>query len=439
LTEVCFEENAIERLAASWPSLSGAPQAGSPPGASGAPALVVMDVNTREAAGKRTMAALQGAGVRARALTFPERSGLRATPLKVKSVRRWLEGDWVPVAVGSGVITDLVRYAAHTSDRDFVSVPTAASMDGYASSVAALEQDGVKVTYTARAPRAIFAEPSVLSTAPPELTRSGLGDLLGKATAHVDWLTAHLLYGEAYDGQAAKLVQEPLEFAARQAKAVLGGEAEAVGRLFTGLVRSGQAMALVGSSRPASGCEHHASHFWDLLASRGLRPTAAHGLQVGYATGFAMRLQRFAIDHALPTLHPPVPVSDPLGPEAQEWLGIPTAEIRAAVEEKRRFAADLAHWPEDALARQSVADRLRPATDVFGEVQAALHLAGIPTEPGFLDLDEQVLRATFRHATRLRARYTVIDLLEGQRLLEQAIELALPGSPNSWTGPARRE
>ena len=52
----------------------------------------------------------------------------------------------VLVAVGSGVITDIVRYAAHLSDVEFVSVPTAASMDGYASSVAALEIDGVKVT-----------------------------------------------------------------------------------------------------------------------------------------------------------------------------------------------------------------------------------------------------------------------------------------------------
>jgi glycerol-1-phosphate dehydrogenase [NAD(P)+] len=429
LTEVCFEENAIERMAASWPSIGGGPGSGGPP------ALVVMDINTREAAGKRTMAALHEAGVRARALTFSERSGPRATPQAVDGVRRQLGGESVPVAVGSGVITDVVRYAAHLSDRDFVSVPTAASMDGYASGVAALELQGVKVTFPARPPRAIFAEPAVLSAAPSELTRSGLGDLLGKATAHVDWLTAHLLYGESYDPRAAGLVHEPLEFAAREAAAVLGGDDQAVGGLFRGLVRSGQAMALVGSSRPASGWEHHASHFWDLLASRGLRPHAAHGLQVGYATGFAIRLQRFALDHALPALHPPVPASDPLGQEAQEWLGVPTDEIRTAVEEKGRFAADLAHWPPDAVARRSVTDRLGQATRGFNQVQAALDLAGIPAEPGFLGIDERVLRATFRHATRLRARYTVIDLLEGQGLLEDAIEAALGGFPKQLHHP----
>jgi glycerol-1-phosphate dehydrogenase [NAD(P)+] len=444
LTEVCFQENAIEQLAASWPSLVGG-AAGDRPAATGPsaaaarsagagpsavarpPALVVMDVNTREAAGRRVVAELKKAGVHTRSLEFAEESGLRATPLRAKFVRRWLhdEVDSVPVAVGSGVITDIVRYAAHLSDRDFVSVPTAASMDGYASSVAALEHQGVKVTYPARAPRAIFAEPAVLSAAPPELTRAGLGDLLGKATAHMDWLTAHLLYGESYDRRVAGMVQGPLEFAARQSENVLRGDPQAVGGLFTGLIRSGEAMALLGSSRPASGCEHHASHFWDLLAGRGLRPHTSHGLQVGYATGFAMRIQRFAIEHALPTLHAPVAVSDPLGPEAREWLGAPTEEIRSAVREKRRFAADLTYWPQDAATSQAVAEGLREGTSIFGEVQSALTLAGIPTRPGFLGIDEHTLRATFRYATRLRARYTVIDLLEGQGMLEQAIEAAL--------------
>ena len=69
-------------------------------------------------------------------------------------------------------------------------------MDGYASSVAAMQIDGVKVTFPARAPRAIFADPRVAAAAPAELTRAGIGDLLAKATARVDWLAAHLLYGE---------------------------------------------------------------------------------------------------------------------------------------------------------------------------------------------------------------------------------------------------
>ena len=87
---------------------------------------------------------------------FAQRSGLLASPEAVAVVRERARGCGRLLAVGSGVVTDIVRYAAHLEDLDFISVPTAASMDGYASTVAALQIDGVKVTYSARAPLAIF-------------------------------------------------------------------------------------------------------------------------------------------------------------------------------------------------------------------------------------------------------------------------------------------
>ncbi len=330
------------------------------------------------------------------------------------------------LAVGSGVITDLVRYAVHQADRDFVSVPSAASMDGYASSVAAMQISGVKVTFPARAPNAIFADPRVAAAAPRELSRAGIGDLLGKATARVDWLAAHLLYGEPFSESIADRVLAPLSYAAANGRALLAGEPDAIRGLLDGLIQSGIAMAMAGSSRPASGCEHHASHFWDLLAAHGRRPHAAHGLQVGYATQFAMRLGRFAFAGGVPGLAPPVAPADPLGADARTWLGEPSAELVAAVEEKQRLLAAIpAAWPSDPTAWDAVRAELAPSLERFDAVGAALALVGIPAEAGFLDVDAQTLRATFRYASRLRARYTVIDFLEGQGALEPALDETL--------------
>lgn len=407
--EVAIAEDALERLVA---RVEG-------------PALVVMDANTEEAAGGRVVAGLRGRSVDAEVLVFEQRHGLVASPEMADRVRERLFGRRLPVAVGAGVITDIVRYAAHCADRDFISVPTAASMDGYASSVAALQLNGVKVTYPARAPVAIFADPRVAAAAPPELTRSGIGDLLGKATARVDWLVAHLLYGEPFAEAAAELMLAPLTFAAENARAVLSGDAEAIRRLLEGLVQSGIAIAMAGSSRPASGCEHHASHFWDLLAARGLRPHHSHGLQVGYATRFAMRLQRFALAGGLPRLQEPVTPPDPLGAAARAWLGEPSPEILAAVREKEDFASRLENWPRDRARWDEVRARLAPALGRFGAVERALAQAEIPVRPGYLDVDEPMLRATFRYAGRLRARYTTLDFLEGQGALEPAIDWAL--------------
>lgn len=395
-------------------------------------ALVVMDANTREAAGARVAAVLGEADE----LVFNQRAGLRPGLEEVTAVRGRLRPGITPVAVGSGVITDIVRYAAHLSDIDFVSVPTAASMDGYASGVAAMEVDGVKVTYPARPPVAILADPGVLAAAPPELTRAGIGDLLGKATAQVDWLAAHLLYGESYDEGIAERVQGVLRETTAGAGRALAGEADALRALLAGLVQSGRAIALAGSSRPASGCEHHASHFWDLLAAQGRRPHTLHGLQVGYATRYAMRLQRFAYAGGVPALRRPAPAADPLGSAAREWLGQPTAEIVAAVEEKRRWAATIGpRWPEDERRWREVCATLAAAMQPFPAVERALAVAEIPDGPGFLDIGAATLAATFRHATRLRARYTVVDFLEGQAMLDAALAVALPAGCGVTSGP----
>jgi hypothetical protein len=97
----------------------------------------------------------------------------------------------------------------------------------------------------------------------------------------------------------------------------------------------------------------------------------------------------------------------------------------AAVAEKERFAGELGRWPADAAGWDEVRARIRPLLRVFSEVETALTQAGIPDRPGYLGVDQPTLEATFRYATRLRARYTVIDLLEGQGMLAQAIGATL--------------
>ena len=180
-------------------------------------------------------------------------------------------------------------------------------------------------------------------------------------------------------------------------------------------------MAAVGSSRPASGCEHHASHFWDLLAGRGARPRALHGLQVGYATGFAMRLQRFAFGGGVALPRRPRPVAEPLDAAARAWLGDPPPDVIAAVAEKQRLIATVpASWPDEEARWAALRARLEPSLQSFDAVADALRRAGIPDlQPGYLGIDAAMLRAGLRYGARLRSRYTVVDFLEGQGVLER--------------------
>jgi glycerol-1-phosphate dehydrogenase [NAD(P)+] len=404
LPEIVIAEDALERLLA---GLDG-------------PALVVMDPATQAAAGAALCGALAEAGITGEALVLE--SGQHPTDAAVAGVRRRLPPQGSPIAVGSGAITDIVRLAAHLSERDFISFPTAASMDGYASGVAVLERENVKVTLPARAPRAIYCDPAVVAAAPSELTRAGIGDLLAKTTARVDWLAAHLLLGEPFDEPIANRVLTALERVVADLDALLAGGVEAAASLMDGLIETGIAMAQAGSSRPASGCEHQASHFWDLLAGRGRRAPTRHGLQVGHATRFAMRLQRYAFGGGVEELRPPRPVAEPLDAAAQRWLGEPTREMRDAVAEKRRLSqAAAGRWPAPA-AWAEIRARLAPELERFSAVERGLDRARIAIE-----VDPEMLAATFRYSSRLRARYTVVDFLEGQGALEAAIESMLAG------------
>ena len=64
----------------------------------------------------------------------------------------------VLIAVGSGTIHDTVRYCATERGIPFVSVPTAASVDGFCSTVSAMTWEGFKKTLHGIAPVMVLAD-----------------------------------------------------------------------------------------------------------------------------------------------------------------------------------------------------------------------------------------------------------------------------------------
>jgi hypothetical protein len=85
-----------------------------------------------------------------------------------------------------------------------------------------------------------------------------------------------------------------------------------------------------------------------------------------------------------------------------------------------------ASWPEDEARWAALRARLEPSLQTFDAVADALRRAGIPDrEPGYLGIDAAMLRAGLRYGGRLRSRYTVVDFLEGQGVLDEALDSAL--------------
>ena len=134
------------------------------------------------------------------------------------------------IAVGSGTINDLSKYASAQDGKPYAVFATAPSMNGYTSVNAAITMHGHKMSLPAQAPLGAFFDLSILSAAPPRLVRAGLGDSLCRTTSQADWLLAHLLFDLPYRQLPYDLLadDEPALFA--NSAALLRGDKEIMER-----------------------------------------------------------------------------------------------------------------------------------------------------------------------------------------------------------------
>jgi glycerol-1-phosphate dehydrogenase [NAD(P)+] len=187
------------------------------------------------------------------------------------------------LAFGGGRALDLAKHTASIAGLPFVAVPTSLSHDGFASPLASLQTPGGRRSIACRPPAGVIIDTAVCFAAPRQLWLAGLGDVAAKVTAVADWKLAFHARGEPINDLAALLSDATVfQLAARPVF-----DLEGTRLLATALLLNGVAMALAGTSRPASGSEHLISHALDQLSTR----PRLHGLQVGIATYIAAHLQ----------------------------------------------------------------------------------------------------------------------------------------------------
>ncbi len=240
--------------------------------------VCVYDENTYEAL----------AGVRPKAddeIILPSEN-LHADNHGVEMLSKKLSGDiGYLIAAGSGTVHDLVRYCASNLGVPFVSCPTAASVDGFCSSVAAMTWHGYKKTLTCVAPKIVVADLNIIKKAPFRLTKSGFGDIAGKYIALSDWKIGNILTGEYFCEKIYNMTKEATDAVIKSALALKNGDTSAYSNLMYSLIMSGLAMQLLGNSRCASGAEHHISHLIEMQPEGlGVSSSALHGEKVGVGT-----------------------------------------------------------------------------------------------------------------------------------------------------------
>jgi glycerol-1-phosphate dehydrogenase [NAD(P)+] len=188
------------------------------------------------------------------------------------------------IGLGGGKALDVAKYVAFLSRLPYLAVPTSLSNDGFCSPQSSLTIENRRRSLPSAIPFGVVLDTQVCLNAPEILWLSGVGDLVAKFTAVTDWKLAFHACGTLVDDFAALLSDATVfQFMARPVRDLAG-----IQLLGTALMLNGIAMAICGSSRPASGSEHLISHALDHISAR----PRLHGLQVGVATYLVSRLQQ---------------------------------------------------------------------------------------------------------------------------------------------------
>jgi len=396
--------------------------------------IVIGDAHTWEVAGQQIFDALSAQGRSPRRLILEPHGDddhLVCEDGAIAALETFLRtSDKLnPIAVGSGTVNDIVKSASFAVKRGYQVVPTAASMNGYTSSISAVLSEGVKRTLPTHQPEAVFADVDIIRGAPPVMNQAGFGDLLSKPFSQADWLLSHIVRGVPYSDEAASLLDTPWRIMVERAAGIGVGDADAIEVLLETLLISGFSMAIAGTSAPASGAEHLISHYWDMEQHCQEAPIRGlHGTQVGIGTLIsAYTLQKLVA--LSPEAFSALAVGP--GPDTTDWIDEIgpkhprlTPEVVSEVQVQLRKKERDAHGRRtelEALAAQweSVRARLKAVLLSPQEMMRALDAAGCPRRGSELAVSRDDFERTVRVCRHIRARYTNFDLADHLGQLEQ--------------------
>ena len=361
--------------------------------------LLVSDENTYSAAGKETLKALSDKKITevrfGKEILVPNEDA-------INTVEEKLQGCEIIVGIGSGVIQDLCKYVSFYNKIPYLVVATAPSMDGYASNGAAMITGGMKVTYPAGLPVALVADTSVLAAAPIDMLKAGYGDVLGKFSALNDWKLAHCINGEYFCQYIYDLTYEQIENTLSLADGILKRNEKSIKALMEALILIGILMSFAGSSRPASGSEHHLSHFFEITGIIEGKEYFPHGIDVAYSTVITAAVREKLLKGKFPEVMP-VRDMNKINAEVKRVYG-PVADGCIALQEKiGNYETDRRYKEKEAEIR-AILSEMPTADEIIGMLKKTeLDIVEFYSLYGEKKINDAVL-----YAKDLKDRYTVL-------------------------------
>lgn len=394
--------------------------------------IVVADTTTWTIAGKTVNEQLVGAGLNPDEPHIFTDADMHAEWKYIEELDKVFSNtDAIGIAVGSGTINDLVKLSSSHCGRRYMTVATAASMDGYTAYGASITKDGAKQTFNCPAPLAVVADTSIIAEAPVQMTASGYADLFAKIPAGADWILADALGVEPIDSFSFGLVQDSLKTALSDPDKIKSGDKEAIHRLIEGLIMSGFAMQAHQTSRPASGADHQFSHLWNMehhTMADGTMPSHGFQVSIGLLASTALYQQLLNEDienldidacvEAWPTLEDAKTKAIELF-RGTDFPTIGATETEAKYIDREGLREQLGilrdKWPV-------IKERLEKQLIPLEEASRRLTAVGAPVQPEQIGISRERLRESVIRAQYIRRRFTILDVAVRTQLLDNWLD-----------------
>lgn len=393
---------------------------------------LISDTHTHKIAGGRTEEVLRRADIRftSHVLESPENGDLAADECALGSIAMGNDKDAdIIISIGAGTINDLGRYFSYITGRPFMLIATAPSMDGLVSGVAPLIFHNMKITFPAQEPLALICDPEIMAAAPLKMLAAGAADILGKYNCLLDWKISHIVNDEYYCDTIADIMRTAVDRTMECAKGLASHDGKSVSVLTEALVLSGIAMDFSGNSRPASGAEHHQSHYWEMQFLFDGIPAVLHGTKVGIGTVLMLELY-----NALAKMEKPdfakLRKEIACRPSMEEWeaemhrcyrdgaKGIIELERKAKKNDVDGLSKRLLTIEEKWDEIQELAKTAPEASRIY-QVLAGMGAAKVPAD---VNIRREYVYDSIRYGKELRDRYTVLQLMWDIGKLEEAAQ-----------------
>ena len=377
---------------------------------------IISDEFTHAAVGERIYNALRAGGFSVDEYVWTKPS---CSDEGVAHIREVTSRCDVRIAVGSGTVSDTVKYASFLDDKPY-SVFATSPMNAFTTATASVSSGGFKRSITCKGAQGIFFDLSVLANCPPRLISAAFADVICRTTAQVDWLLSHLLFDTPYSETPYTLLAYDEANMIANADRMLDGDLDALAMLtrISGIM--GLGTRFTDTTHSGSMAEHMISHYIDMFAGDN-HPGTSHGEQVGVATLTLSLLQNQVLNNDSPP-----EISPTVIPE--QWIRERfDAEMASNMLQQTKVKA-LDNQQCDALNHRLQAewDSIRAPLCAcllpYNELHAAMSAAGCQLTATDLGVDQNFYREAVKNARYIRDRFSMLDLVDDSTGLDAFVQ-----------------